>query len=51
MEGLRTAWTCIYLIGLSTFVVLAVAMVPLGLRDLIQLLRELAADKSPKDVD
>ena len=41
IETLRQFWTWIYLIGLGTFACIAVVMIPLGFRDLLQLLKEL----------
>ncbi len=44
MESLRTLWTIVYIVGLGSFVAVAVAVVPLGLRDLLRLLRDLESE-------
>ena len=41
VESLRTFWTWVYIIGLGTFAVVAVTIIPWGFRDLLHLLREL----------
>ena len=42
MESLMTIWAWIYLIGLASFFLLALAIVPLGGRDLMSLFRTLS---------
>lgn len=41
VESLRLAWTWIFIVGLGAFAGIALVMIPLGFRDLLQLLKEL----------
>lgn len=45
MDDLITTWKWIYTIGLATFAVLAVVIIPLGARDLIALFKSLGGKK------
>ena len=45
MADLLTTWKWIYTIGLATFAVLAVVIIPLGARDLIALFKSLGEKK------
>jgi hypothetical protein len=45
MDGWQSLWTWIYVIGFGAFVVMAVVIIPLGFKDLMRLLKELAADE------
>lgn len=51
METLQQFWTWVYLIGGATFVMLVAFVIPFGLRDLLRLLNELAAEDRPSDDD
>ena len=44
MENLQRFWTWTYLLGCGAFVVMAIVIVPLGLRDLVRLLHDLGSD-------
>jgi len=48
VEGWLTFWKWAYLIGLISFAVLVVAVIPLGARDLIRLFRHLER-RDPQD--
>ena len=45
MNGLQQFWTWVYLLGLGAFIIVSVAIIPLGFRDLLRLLKDLEADK------
>ena len=42
-QGMKDAWAWIYIIGLGLFYLLVLAVIPLGLRDLLELFRQLGA--------
>jgi hypothetical protein len=42
IETLQQFWTWAYLIGGGSFALVAILVMPLGLRDLLRLMRELA---------
>ncbi len=44
MDLLRDFWTWAYILGLALFALMAVIIIPLGLRDLIRLLAHLNED-------
>lgn len=44
MESLQSFWTWAYILGIGSFYVLVVAVIPLGFRDLLQLFRDLSTD-------
>jgi len=50
MDALRDFWTWAYIIGLATFALMALVIIPLGLRDLVRLLNHLNQDHR-SDVD
>ena len=41
METLQTFWTWVYFLGIGSFYLLVLVVIPLGFRDLIQLFRVL----------
>ncbi len=45
IESWMSLWTWIYLVGLGSFFVIALAMVPLGARDVWRLLRALRFER------
>lgn len=45
MEFLKDFWTWAYIIGMGLFAVMAVIIIPLGLRDLIRLFVHLNDDR------
>lgn len=45
MEMWQQMWTGIYLVGLGLFLLMAIVILPLGFRDLLRLLKDLAADE------
>jgi len=49
METLQTFWTWAYLLGLSSFFLLVLVVIPLGFRDLIQLFRVLRSGENDDD--
>jgi len=46
METLQTFWTWAYLLGIGSFFLLVLVVIPLGFRDLIQLFRVLSQGKN-----
>ncbi len=44
MNTLQQFWTWTYTVGLSGFALMALIIIPLGLRDLIRLMKELGED-------
>ena len=51
IDFLRQFWTWVYLLGLGGFACIAVVLIPLGFRDLLQLLRELGEDEADTDAE
>ena len=47
MEFMKEFWTWTYIIGFGLFAVMAVFIIPLGLRDLIRLFADLNKDRQP----
>jgi hypothetical protein len=45
-DSWKSTWTWIFGIGIGSFYLLVVVMIPLGLRDLIQLLASLKQDEN-----
>lgn len=45
LESLVSLWTWIYALGLGSFFVIALAIVPLGARDVWQMLRKAEAER------
>ena len=43
MEGLKLFWTWAYVLGFGAFAVMALIIIPLGMRDLIRLLKDLGS--------
>lgn len=51
MAWWSSAWTWIYILGLGGFAVVALALLPLGIRDLFRLMSDLNDGLSSEDVD
>lgn len=49
MQGLQEFWTWVYIIGFGAFAAVAIVVIPLGFRDLLQLLKELGEHHGPGD--
>lgn len=49
MEAFQTFWGWAYVIGIGLFAAVAVVIVPLGFRDVLQLLRELSDEVNSGD--
>lgn len=49
IEGWVSLWTWIYALGLGSFLVLAVVMVPLGARDVWRLLRAIERERESEE--
>lgn len=49
MDALQQFWTWVYILGLGIFALVALAIIPLGLRDLFRLLKELSASDQETD--
>lgn len=49
MESLRTFWTWAYIVGIGSFYVMVVMVIPLGFRDLISLFRNLESEQDGGD--
>lgn len=47
MEFLKDFWTWAYIIGIGLFALMAVIIIPLGLRDLIRLFADLNKERQP----
>ena len=45
METLRTFWTWAYIIGIGSFYVMVLLVIPLGFSDLLKLLRNLEGEE------
>ena len=41
MESLQSFWTWMYILGVGSFYLLVLAVIPLGFRDLLHLFRDL----------
>jgi hypothetical protein len=48
LESLVSLWTWIYALGLGSFIVIALAIVPLGARDVWRMLRAVEADREER---
>lgn len=44
MDAFITFWTWVYALGIASFCVLAIVLIPLGARDLAALFRSLSSD-------
>jgi hypothetical protein len=51
MDGVQQFWTWAYLLGFGAFVVMAIIIIPLGLRDLLRLLKDLGSNDHGEDED
>lgn len=46
METLHTFWTWAYIIGISSFYVMVLVVIPLGFSDLLKLFRDLEEEEN-----